>query len=138
MPTEAEWEYACRAGTKTYYSFGDKIDGTKANYENSSRKIPNFVGTYKPNPWGLYDMHGNVWEWCEDWYNQEYSLGPITDPKGPSSGKAHVLRGGSFNENENALRSAFRYMFQKPTFHNFGTTGFRLVKEIPESNPPTR
>ena len=138
LPTEAEWEYACRAGTKTYYSFGDKIDGTKANYENSSRKIPNFVGTYKPNPWGLYDMHGNVWEWCEDWYNQEYSLGPITDPKGPSSGKAHVLRGGSFNENENALRSAFRYMFQKPTFHNFGTTGFRLVKEIPESNPPTR
>jgi len=138
LPTEAEWEYACRAGTKTYYSFGDKIDGTKANYENSSRKIPDLVGTYKPNPWGLYDMHGNVWEWCEDWYNQEYSLGPITDPKGPSSGKAHVLRGGSFNENENALRSAFRYMFQKPTFHNFGTTGFRLVKEISESNPPTR
>jgi formylglycine-generating enzyme required for sulfatase activity/serine/threonine protein kinase len=138
LPTEAEWEYACRAGTKTYYSFGDKIDGTKANYENSSRKIPNFVGTYKPNPWGLYDMHGNVWEWCEDWYNQEYSLGPITDPKGPSSGKAHVLRGGSFNDKENALRSAFRYMFQNPTLHNFGTTGFRLVKEISESNPPTR
>ena len=138
LPTEAEWEYACRAGTKTYYSFGDKIDETKANYENSSRKIPNFVGTYKPNPWGLYDMHGNVWEWCEDWYNQEYSLGPITDPKGPSSGKAHVLRGGSFNDKENALRSAFRYMFQNVTNHNFGTTGFRLVKEIPESNPPTR
>jgi formylglycine-generating enzyme required for sulfatase activity len=138
LPTEAEWEYACRAGTKTYYSFGDKIDGTKANYENSSRKIPNFVGTYKPNPWGLYDMHGNVWEWCEDWYNQEYSLGPITDPKGPSSGKAHVLRGGSFNDKENALRSAFRYMFQKPTLHNFGTTGFRLVKEISESKPTTR
>ncbi|MCY2941257.1 MAG: bifunctional serine/threonine-protein kinase/formylglycine-generating enzyme family protein [Planctomycetota bacterium] len=138
LPTEAEWEYACRAGTKTYYSFGDKIDGTKANYENSSRKIPDLVGSYKPNPWGLYDMHGNVWEWCEDWYNQEYSLGPITDPKGPSSGKAHVLRGGSFNDKENALRSSFRYMFQKPTLHNFGTTGFRLVKEIPESNPPTR
>ena len=138
LPTEAEWEYACRAGTKTYYSFGDKIDGTKANYENSSRKIPDPVGTYKPNPWGLYDMHGNVWEWCEDWYNQEYSLGPITDPKGPSSGKAHVLRGGSFNDKENALRSAFRYMFQKPTLHNFGTTGFRLVKEISESKPTTR
>ena len=138
LPTEAEWEYACRAGTKTYYSFGDKIDVTKANYEKSSRKIPDIVGTYKPNPWGLYDMHGNVWEWCEDRYNQDYSLGPITDPKGPSSGKYHVLRGGSFNDNENALRSAFRYMFEKITIHNFGTSGFRLVKEISESNPPPR
>ena len=137
LPTEAEWEYACRAGTTTKFSFGDRLDEKKAYYvasENDIKKnhIPKPVGSYPPNPWGLHDMHGNVWEWCQDWYQEEYPKGPVVDPKGPENGNGRVLRGGCFKDKEEALSSSFRYKFTKTTVHNYGTTGFRLVKEIPE------
>jgi formylglycine-generating enzyme len=96
LPTEAEWEYACRAGTSTAYSFGDKITPKDANYDDSEIGKPVVVGSYKPNAFGLYDMHGNVWEWCENWYG-DYPAGAVTDPKGPAKGEYRVLRGGSFD-----------------------------------------
>ena len=92
LPSEAEWEYACRAGTTTVYSFGDSLTIGDANIEDAGIKI---VGSYKPNAFGLYDMHGNVWEWCEDWYG-DYPDGAVTDPKGPATGENRVLRGGPF------------------------------------------
>ena len=96
LPTEAEWEYACRAGTSTAFSFGDAITPKDAKYADSGVFRPMAVGCYKPNAFGLYDMHGNAWEWCEDWYGV-YPAGMVTDPKGPTTGKHRVLRGGDFN-----------------------------------------
>ncbi len=95
LPTEAEWEYACRAGTQTAFSFGDDPSalGEYAWYENNSKKMPHPVGQKKPNAWGLYDMYGNVWEWCADWFG-DYPKGPATDPSGPASGKLRAVRGG--------------------------------------------
>jgi formylglycine-generating enzyme required for sulfatase activity len=135
-PTEAEWEYACRAGTTTKYSFGDsdselgdyawygnnsgdqQIDASNIwntdqdNYfdrllDNNCRTHP--VGEKKPNAWGLYDMHGNVWEWCQDWYG-DYPSGAVTDPTGSTSGDRRVLRGGSFVDRSSAVRSAYRFL----------------------------
>ena len=126
LPTEAEWEYACRAGTNTPYSYGEKISKQNANYEG---KLPKKVGSYSPNSWGLHDMHGNVWEWVNDWFG-EYPNGQVKDPKGPEKGDQHVLRGGSFLQKENTVRSAFRYAPDKVSMHNHGAIGFRLVKEI--------
>ena len=97
LPTEAEWEYACRAGTTTAYSFGDDPDDLEDYgwyFDNSDDKYQK-VGTKKPNPWGLYDMHGNVYEWCLDWYGP-YPTGKANDPTGPPEGKEKVARGGSF------------------------------------------
>jgi formylglycine-generating enzyme required for sulfatase activity len=99
LPTEAEWEYACRAGTSTAYSFGANITPKDANSSESEIGKPVEVGSYKPNAFGLYDMHGNVWEWCEDWYG-DYPKGAVIDPKGPATGEYRVLRGGSFEYNE--------------------------------------
>ena len=95
LPTEAEWEYSCRAGTKTAYSFGNAIAPKDANYKDANIGRSVAVGSYKANVFGLYDMHGNVWEWCEDWYGG-YGKGAAIDPKGPNSGEGRVLRGGSF------------------------------------------
>ena len=125
LPTEAEWEYACRAGTTTRYSFGDdeRLLDEHAWYEENRQGAHHPVGQKKPNPWRLYDMHGNVWEWCSDWY-ELYSSEPVVDPQGPETGPARVLRSGYKDRN---LHCAIRY-FEHPT----GTgakIGFRVVIE---------
>ena len=122
LPTEAEWEYACRAGTTTAYSFGDSLTKSDANIDGDSIKA---VGSYKPNAFGLYDMHGNVWEWCEDWM-ADYPAGALTDPKGPGTGTSRVLRGGSFFFNESFARSSVRVNYT-PT-NRLSTDGFRLAR----------
>ena len=125
LPTEAEWEYACRAGTTTAYSVGDKITPKDANYRDSKIGEPVAVGSYKPNAFGLYDMHGNVWEWCEDWY-ADYQAGAVTDPKGPATGERRVLRGGSFNFYVWNTRSSFRFNLSPTSRYLF--YGFRLAR----------
>ena len=97
LPTETEWEYACRAGTQTAYSFGDDVGqlGDYAWYPANSNSQTHPVGQKKPNAWGLYDMHGNVWEWCQDWYDETYyGQSPEKNPQGPGSGQYRLLRGG--------------------------------------------
>ena len=108
LPTEAQWEYACRAGTTTVYSWGDSISSKNANYDRFIDGGTRPVGKYSANPWGFHDMHGNVWEWCADWYGA-YPSGSATNPGGPSSRTARVVRGGSWSNNGASLRSAFRY-----------------------------
>ena len=125
LSTEAEWEYACRAGTTTAYSFGAKITPKDANYDASGIYEPVAVGSYKPNAFGLYDMHGNVWEWCEDWY-ANYPAGAVMDPKGPAKGECRVLRGGSVDYLESEARSSFR-SYVTPTYR-FYDVGLRLAR----------
>jgi formylglycine-generating enzyme required for sulfatase activity len=130
LPTEAEWEYACRAGTTTRYAFGDDPEQL-GNYawfaENSSG--PQAVGQKSPNRWGLYDMHGNVWEWCWDWYNERYLPGEVVNPVGPDSGSYRVVRGGSFFFPPGYLRSAFRVTVRpEDRLEGFG---FRCVRVPP-------
>jgi len=128
LPTEAEWEYACRAGSTAVFCFGNEIKelGVYAWYNHESREWTHKVNIKKPNAWGLYDMHGNVWEWCQDWYNK-YTSGPVTDPIGPPSGTHRVSKGGSWRSAARFCRSAHRYGvdpgYRRPT------RGFRLVKE---------
>ena len=124
LPTEAEWEYACRAGTTTAYSFGDNLTKRDANISGDSIKE---VGSYKPNAFGLYDMHGNAWEWCEDWYG-DYPAGAVTDPKGPATGSVLVLRGGSFFYFVSYARSSSRFNYGTPTDRR-DYYGFRLAKD---------
>ena len=122
LPTEAEWDYACRAGTTTAYSFGNSLAKSDANFEPISTKA---VGSYNPNAFGLYDMHGNVWEWCEDGH-AEYPTGAVTDPKGPLTGNALVLRGGSFISHVSLSRSSYRSVYS-PT-NRFTDFGLRLAR----------
>jgi len=130
LPTEAEWEYACRAGTTTAYSYGDVITHKDANYLDSKIGKLIEVGSYKPNAFGLYDMHGNVWEWCEDWDvgigEDAYSAGAVTDPKGPATGNMRVLRGGSFYNSVSVARSSVRNL-NAPTGRSV-SDGFRLAR----------
>jgi len=113
LPTEAEWEYACRAGSSTRFCFGDSDSrlGDYAWYDknawNVGEKYAHKVGTKRPNAWGLYDMHGNVYEWCQDW-SGDYSSDSVTDPTGPSSGSYRVNRGGSWSHGAGSCRSADR------------------------------
>jgi len=115
LPTEAEWEYACRAGTTTAYSFGDDASklGDYAWYDgntyNKGKKYTHAVGVKKPNAWGLYDMHGNAWEWCADWYADSYASTDTRNPKGPASGDIRVLRGGTWFFDPLQCRTAARY-----------------------------
>jgi len=134
LPTEAEREYACRAGSKTRFSFGDSesVLGEYAWYASNSGGKTHPVGQKKPNPWGLYDMHGNVAEWCADWY-ADYPKAAVTDHQGPASGTYRVLRGGSWYPTPDGCRSAFR---------NYGTPGirynvfgFRVVVSVSAAGP---
>ncbi len=124
LPTEAEWEYACRAGTTTKYSFGnsDSQLGEYAWHRGNSGKTTHPVGGKKPNPWGLYDMQGNAWEWCQDWYGR-YSGGKLT---GPSSGSHRVGRGGSWYDYSDGCSSYYRGGFTPVT--QFNTLGFRVLR----------
>ena len=126
LPTEAEWEYACRAGTMSAYSFGDKITPKDENDYDSKIGKPVAVGSYKPNAFGLYDMHGNVWEWCEDWQG-EYPFA-VTDPKGPATGNRRVLRGGCFFDKSSKARSSFRHSY--PPSNSDYRNGFRLARTL--------
>ena len=126
LPTEAEWEYACRAGTTTAYSFGRsaKTLGAHAWYGRNSGFRLHKVARRKSNPWGLFDMHGNVWEWCFDWYADKLVGG--NDPVGPSIGDARVCRGGSsWDEDEADCRSATRFPLEPD--YVIDSSGFRVV-----------
>ncbi len=137
LPTEAQWEYACRAGTTTAYSFGDdpKDLGDYAWYQDNSGNHTHPVGGKKPNPWGLYDMHGNVWQWCADG-EREYPKAPhkesIKDPKGPDNG-GRVVRGGSWVFEPGYCRSAYRHV-DYPGIRNVNF-GFRVVLRLPARTP---
>jgi formylglycine-generating enzyme required for sulfatase activity len=145
LPTEAEWEYACRAGTTTPFHFGSSLSSREANFNGDeypyggAEKGPYLkkttpVGSYKPNPWGLYDMHGNVWQWCADWADSNYyKRSPRQDPPGPASGNCRILRGGSWLDNGGNLRSA-SHVWNVPDgrYSNFG---FRVVAS-PASRTP--
>jgi formylglycine-generating enzyme required for sulfatase activity len=132
LPTEAQWEYACRAGSSGAYSFGDepaKLGEYGWFLDNSGGKA-HPVGGKKPNAWGLYDMHGNVCEWCADWYESEYAPDAATDPTGPASGEARVLRGESWVGAAAELRSARRVA--TPVYYRNSHVGFRLLCLPPE------
>ncbi|HOX39522.1 MAG TPA: formylglycine-generating enzyme family protein [Candidatus Brocadiia bacterium] len=125
LPTEAEWDYACRAGNPGEWCFGDNeaMLGSYAWCNANSGLATHPVGLKMPNAWGLYDMHGNVWEWCSDWFG-DYPSGFVTDPTGPSSGSSRVLRGGSWNHNPRYARSSSRNRFT-PTAAD-ANYGFRV------------
>jgi formylglycine-generating enzyme required for sulfatase activity len=134
LPTEAEWEYACRAGSKTAFASGGITEtscGHDANldvlgwYCGNSGKEPHPVAQRKPNAFGLYDMHGNIWEWCQDWYGP-YPSGHISNPTGPASSSCRVLRGGGWHEDVEGCRSAIRV--GRPPDSKAGTLGFRLAR----------
>jgi formylglycine-generating enzyme required for sulfatase activity len=137
LPTEAEWEYACRAGTTTPFSTGNNITTSQANYngnypynnyaKGTFRMMTTAVGSFAPNAWGLYDMHGNVREWCWDWF-RDYSGGAQTNPQGAevSGPPFRVMRGGSWINHSKELRSAYRGFAWDKEYYNF--FGFRLVR----------
>jgi len=126
LPTEAEWEYACRAGSQASYSFGNDVDALPdyAWYRANSEKQTHPVGRRKPNPHGLHDMHGNVVEWCQDWYG-DYPDGPVTDPTGPREGSARVQRGGAWADPARYCRTANRHGVVPDI--RYDVFGFRLV-----------
>jgi formylglycine-generating enzyme required for sulfatase activity len=134
LPTEAEWEYACRAGTTTAYFFGDDASKLKAYawYEDNSSGKPRPVGQKSANPWGLYDMIGNVWEWCNDFYKVDYyQESPKENPRGPETGETKVLRGGAWKFSTESCRSGYRYN-ENPGYADvcfgYDIYGFRCVR----------
>lgn len=125
LPTEAQWEYACRAGTATTYYWGDAMDGAYVWYYNNSGRTTHPVGTRTPNAWGLYDMSGNVWEWCRDWYG---ALAYGTDPTGSASGSYRVVRGGGWYFDSDICTSSYR-VYNDPSYRSY-YNGFRLVRVL--------
>ncbi len=129
LPTEAEWEYCCRAGSKTQYSFGDNISdlGDYGWFRKNSNNETHNVGSKTPNAWGLYDMHGNVMEWCSDWWNKfYYENGTVNDPQGPENGTWRVMRGGSWSAYAIGCKSAYRSNNVPDATRN--GIGFRIVR----------
>ena len=134
LPTESEWEYACRAGTPTAFAYGDSLSSHQANFDGNYPyggaargpyvTKPVAVGSYKPNAWGLYDMHGNVWECCQDW-SGDYPMGPRTDPVGPADGSSRVIRGGYWLNSAEYCRAASRQ--SNPPFALVAGQGFRIA-----------
>ena len=125
LPTDAQWEYACRAGTTTTYSYGNSANGNYMWYNSNSSSTTHAVGSKSANPWGLYDVHGNVLEWCLDWYG---TLAYGTDPKGSSSGSYRVLRGGGWYYDADKCTSSVRYS-GTPSYEGY-ISGFRLVRTL--------
>jgi formylglycine-generating enzyme required for sulfatase activity len=140
LPTEAEWEYACRAGTRSVFHFGDALNGDRANCDGrypygtdmKGRYLdrPQPVGSYEPNALGLYDMHGNVWQWCQDWYGGDFyrSDDAAKDPTGPNAGKARVRRGGSWISGAGRCRAAYRHSGAPADRDEL--VGFRVVRPL--------
>ncbi|MBF0529232.1 MAG: formylglycine-generating enzyme family protein [Deltaproteobacteria bacterium] len=127
LPTEAEWEYAARAGSRTAFYFGESAADLVEHswHDRNSGDKTHRVGTKRPNAWGLYDMYGNVWEWCQDWYGN-YPSKPVTDPQGSSNGAFRVYRGGSWDLGQRSCRSAGRGRHE-PGYRSY-FHGFRLVR----------
>ncbi len=133
LPAEAQWEYACRADTTTRFYWGDDLEYTQIDihawYRNNTRDLGNRhaheVGLKLQNAWGLFDMSGNIYEWCQDWYDT-YPAESVTDPQGPASGTSRVLRGGSFEERPDRCRSAYRNL--SPQTFRSASVGFRLCR----------
>jgi formylglycine-generating enzyme required for sulfatase activity len=134
LPTEAEWEYACRAGTTNLYYFGDSPEeaGQYAWTAENSEGTTQPVGQKLPNAWGLHDMHGNVWEWCQDWF-AAFPKGEQNDPSGPSQGQFKVFRGGGWNQTVEFARVANRFMMSPSNGIYF--VGFRVV--LSQAGDPT-
>ena len=140
LPTEAEWEYACRAGTTTPFHFGSQLNGTQANFDGNKPygtdtkgpylKKTTIVGTFQANAWGLYDMHGNVVEWCSDWEG-DYPTGFVTDPSGPATGSGRMTRGGDYHHGADVCRSAQR--INSHPSNRFNALGFRVVMTLSEN-----
>jgi formylglycine-generating enzyme required for sulfatase activity len=135
LPTEAEWEYACRAGTLSAYFFGDDASklGDYAWFDKNSGGRPRPVGQKQPNAWGLYDLSGNVWEWCNDFYGVDYyAKSPPTDPRGPDAGQTKVVRGGAWRFSAERCRSGYRYN-ENPGYADvcfgYDIYGFRCVRK---------
>jgi len=135
LPTEAEWEYACRAGASTAYFFGDDPSklGEYGWYDKNSGGHPRPVGQKQPNAWGLYDMCGNLWEWCNDFYKVDYyGESPLTDPKGPEGGPTKVVRGGAWRFSAERCRAGYRYN-ENPGYADvcfgYDIYGFRCVRK---------
>jgi len=136
LPTESEWEYAARAGTKAPFAFGNCLSTSQANYDGNYplkgcskgtfRKKTVSVGSFSPNGWGLYDMHGNVKEWCQDWYAGDYQGGSVTEFTGSDSSSTRIFRGGSWSYEACDCRSANRDNFSPDNRVN--DLGFRLVR----------
>jgi formylglycine-generating enzyme required for sulfatase activity len=142
LPTEAEWEYACRAGNDADYSFGNDAGklGEYAWFADNSGKKTHPIGQKKPNAWGLYDMHGNVAEWCNDVFDKGYyKVSPESNPHGPPDGSLYVLRGGSWKTGAETLRSSYR-LSENPGFSDAclarDAIGFRCVRKAPAKNGP--
>jgi formylglycine-generating enzyme required for sulfatase activity len=144
LPTEAEWEYACRAGSQTNWSFGDDhaqlnnhawID---ANSYQVGEQYAHRVGQKLPNNWALYDMHGNTWEWCQDWYGPYNGRQLVnTDPTGPKNGRVRIWRGGSFSSAALNTRAASRVSWGRVGYRPEYLTGFRVVKSTAVTNTRT-
>jgi len=131
LPTEAEWEYAARAGSESAYTFGSEANvlDQYAWYRKNSGGQTHPVGQLRPNAWGLYDMHGNVHEWCHDWFDRSYySQSPSSDPLGPSTGLAKALRGGDWGSEDWYCRCASRSLSSQD--RRSDRLGFRLVKMV--------